>query len=148
MATKTFQYRYALKTSPEVIYAYLSKPESYKKLSPLIHAVENIQEQHEDGPRVISYTSVEKFRFLGFIPYSNPIRIQMTFTRPNEQIVTIVRTRFGVKVDFIFELTQDAHGCLMTETITVHAPRWLAGFVMKQARQVQQVRAAALNTLT
>jgi ligand-binding SRPBCC domain-containing protein len=147
MAAETFQYSYFIVAPPARIYAHLSEPSNYTGLSPLIVQVDNIVTRTDpDGRGVFTYESVEMFRFFGFIPYANRLKVATTLTQPDRQIVSQVDSPFSVHVQFIFDLQPQDNGTLLTETITAHMPWIVRGFVVRQAKAVQRARAEILRS--
>ncbi len=146
MATQTFQYAYLISAPAPQIYQHLSEPSNYMGLSPLVISVSDIQwGTNPQNQRFVSYKSVELFRFLGLITYHNPLDVVMTLTNPNHQIISDVKTGQNVTVRFVFDLHEQTDGTTVTETITATMPALLSGFVIKEAKSVQQNRAKVLK---
>jgi ligand-binding SRPBCC domain-containing protein len=147
MAIETFQYSYFIAAPPAQIYAHLSEPSNYIGLSPLVVQVDNIATgTDQEGRAVFTYESVEMFRFLGFIPYANRIKVATTLTQHDRQIVSVVDSPFSVHIQFIFDLQPQDGGTLLTETVTAHMPWVVRGFVVSQAKAVQKARAEILRS--
>jgi len=146
MAAQTFQYSYFVRGSATKIYDHLADPNNYMGLSPLLISVTDIHwDSNQQNQRFVRYKSVELFRFLGLFSYHNPLDVVMTLTRPDQQIVSDVQTRQNVSVRFIFDLSPEPEGTTVTETISARMPLLLSGFVVSQAKSVQQNRAKVLK---
>jgi len=146
MANDSFEFRYHVNAPIERIYAHLAEPASYVGLSPLVVAVEDIEHSSdEQGRAVMRYLSIERFRFLGFIRYDNRIRVTTTLTQPNQQLVSNVDSPLWVKVRFVFDLQPEGSGTWIHETVTAQMPGLLRGFVIQEAKSVQQTRAQILK---
>jgi ligand-binding SRPBCC domain-containing protein len=146
MANETFDYRYFVDAPAEAIYAHLAEPASYIGLSPLVTAVHDISHSTDaQGRTVVHYVSVEAFNFLGFIHYDNHIRVAMTLTQPPRQIVSDVDSPFWVKVRFVFDLQPEGSGTWIHETVSARMPGIVRGFVIREAKAVQQARAQILK---
>lgn len=146
MAAETFEYRYFVATPPERVYAHLADPASYVGLSPLVIAVDDVRYSTDaQGCAVVSYLSVERFTFLGFIRYDNRIRVTTTLTQPDRQLVSDVDSPLSVKVRFVFDLQPGDSGTWLHETVTARMPGLLRGFVTQEAKSVQQARSRILN---
>ena len=146
MTTQTFQYAYFVRAPTSKIYEHLADPLNYVGLSPLVGEVSDIErainEQHQS---IVTYKTVEMFRFLGFIHYPNPLNVVMTLAQLNQQIISDVQSTMNIKVRFVFYLKEQADGTTVTETITTNAPALLSGFTLNQAKTVQQHRAKTLK---
>lgn len=143
----TFQYTYRIQAPVGKIYKHLSEPTNYIGLSPLLISLTDVLwDTNLQGQRFVQYKSVELFRFLGFIPYQNPLDVVMTLTIPDRQIVSEVQAPQNVRVVFTFDLQPQGTGSTVTETISIQSPLWAKWFVISQARAVQQNRAHVLTT--
>lgn len=146
MAAETFENRYFVSAPADRIYAHLADPASYVGLSPLVTAVDDIEHSTDaQGRAVVRYLSVETFKFLGFIRYDNRIRVTTTLTQPGVQLVSDVDSPMWVKVRFVFDLQPGDGGTWIQETVTARMPGLLRGFVIGEAKSVQQARARILN---
>lgn len=146
MSTQTFQYAYLVHAPAAQIFEHLAEPANYAGLSPLVGKVSDVQwDINQQNQRIVTYKTVEAFRFLGFINYSNPLNVVMTLADTNRQIISDVQTGMNVTVRFVFNLKEQADGTTVSENITASAPALLIGFVISQARSVQQHRAKVLK---
>ncbi|HEX2621020.1 MAG TPA: hypothetical protein VHL11_12755 [Phototrophicaceae bacterium] len=151
MAVATWQYRYFIAAPAAQIYAHLVEPTSYIGLSPLVISVADITTGTDgDGRDFCRYVSVERFHFLKWITYDNPIRVTTTFTQPDREMISEVDSRPGVHVQFIFQFDPDSTGTTagtwVKETITATTPSVLLNFTVSQAKAVQQARSGILKT--
>ena len=145
MAVETFAQRYFIPAPAERIYDHLAQPENYVGLSPLVVAVRDVQTSRDpQGREVQRYVSVERFHFLGFIRYDNLIRVTTTLTQPPAQLISEVDSPGWVHVQFVFDLQPDAEGTWIDETVTAQALPPLIGFVVAEAKRVQQARVGIL----
>lgn len=146
MASDSFEYRYFVNAPAEQIYAHLAEPASYVGLSPLVVAVEDIQHSTDaQGRAVMRYLSIERFKFLGFIRYDNRIHVTTTLTQPQRQIVSNVDSPLWVKVKFVFDLQPEDGGTWIHETVSAQMPGLVRGFVIQEAKAVQQARSQILK---
>lgn len=148
MSEVTFTYRCEIVRPVSEVYAHLTQPESYIGLSPLVTRVYDISHHTNDEGQVVAQcVTVEHFRFLGFIPFNNHIRVLSTRVSPNRLLLNEVHGALNVYVRFVNEFapTQDGVGTVIIETVTVHCPGWLQGFVVGQAKSTQVVRFARLK---
>ncbi|WP_244945051.1 SRPBCC family protein [Couchioplanes caeruleus] len=139
MSTEQFSHTFWAPAPPGRIHAHLSRPESYVGLSPLVVAVRDIRRTDQ----AVSYVAVERFRF-GPLSWHNPIRVTMTSPVPGRRLTSDVRSPGRVHLVATVDLTPEGEGTRVTEAVTVSFPRLLRGFVLGQARSVQQARAAEL----
>jgi hypothetical protein len=147
MASETFEYRYFVAAPAETVYAHLADPASYVGLSPLVVEVSGVEHSTDaEGHAVVRYQSVERFRFLGVIRYDNRIRVTMTLTQPQRQIISDVDSPMQVRLRFVFDLQPENGGTQVRETVTAQMPSPLRGFVVSEAQRVQRARAEILKT--
>lgn len=137
---ESFSHSYAVAAPAAKIFAHLVRPESYIGLSPLVVAVRDVR--HE-GDKV-SYVSVERFTF-GPLKWNNPIRVTITPVVPGRRLVSDVISPGRVRLTSTVDLRPIPSGTEVTETIEVSFPALLRGFVLGQARSVQQARATELT---
>ena len=147
MAYQTFEYSYFIDLSADQLYAYMTEPEHYARLSPIVGDMRNLRlfynAEHQE---CFEYDTVEALHFAGMIPYSNPIHVTATMTIPNQQMLAAVDTRLGVRMRFVFDLIEENGGTLVRETVEAHAPRLLQSYVVAQAKAVQQARVEMLKS--
>ncbi|MEO8395673.1 MAG: SRPBCC family protein [Chloroflexota bacterium] len=147
MAHEIFEYSYFIDVPVDQVYAHLAEPEHYAKLSPLVSEVLHLRRGvNAEGQSFFEYDTVEALHFAGIIPYNNPIHVIATITQANRQIASEVDTRFGVKMGFLFDLEAENGGTRIRETVHATAPRLVQGYVVDQAKQVQQARAGILKS--
>jgi hypothetical protein len=146
MTVKTFSHTYFVRAPAPQIYEHLAEPANYAGLSPLVGKISDVEwdvnEQHQS---MVTYKTIEMFHFLGFITYPNPLNVVMALTTPNQQIISDVQSSLGIRVRFTFDLQPQGDGANITETITANAPTLLMGFVISQAKSVQQHREKVLK---
>jgi hypothetical protein len=144
VATDVFSLNFMIPVSAEAIYAHLIDPHSYVGLSPLVVEVRDVRATRDSQDRnTVSYVAVERFR-AGPLRWDNRIRVTMTATRPGRQLVSEVVSPGRVRLTATVDLTSTTDGTEVTETISVRSPGPLRRFVVRQARAVQQQRAAEL----
>ena len=145
MGLATFEYGYFVRAPVEQVYAHLADPASYVGLSPLVISVRDVERSVDNGLIVFRYRSIEQFHFFGVLRYDNRIRVTMTLTRPNAQIVSDVDSPLRVKVRFVFDLRAQDGGTWMQETVTAQSPGIVQGYVVSEAKRVQQERERILK---
>ncbi|RMI30650.1 SRPBCC family protein [Nocardia stercoris] len=134
MPEKIIRNTFVVAAPVEAVYEHLARPENYIGLSPLVVAVENVQEG--------SYVAVERFRFLG-LKYDN--RIQVRFhTAPGKAVWGDVDSPGRVHMDWRFDLTADPDGTHVDDELRLRTPFGLMAFASGQARKVQLARAEIL----
>ncbi|HVU13797.1 MAG TPA: SRPBCC family protein [Phototrophicaceae bacterium] len=146
MAQETFATRWFIHAPAEDIYAHLADPNHYIGLSPLITAVSDVEQSVDaQGLTVYHYRSVEQFRFFGWLRYDNRLRVTMTLTRPNQQLVSDVDSPLNVHVRFTVDLEPGDGGTWLTETVSAQMPAIVRGYVVREAKWVQEERARILK---
>jgi ligand-binding SRPBCC domain-containing protein len=141
MAHERFEYAYEVHAPVDQVFAYFADPERYAHLSPIISDVRNVQHGvTAQGQPFFEYDSTEALRFARLIPYNNPIHAKVTLTEVNHQIVAHINTRFGVNLEFVFDMDAEDGGTRIRETIDFHMPLLVQNYVVSQAKQVQQAR--------
>ncbi len=146
MAAATFQHRYFVNVSPSKLYEYLSQPQNYVGLSPLVTEVSEPQSSSDSqGQSVIRYEAVETFKVLGFLRFPNRIKVAMVMTHPARQMINQVEAAFNVRLKFVFDFEPEGSGTWVHENVTAHMPLLLRGFVVSQAKAVQQARGEILK---
>lgn len=148
MLEVTFSYRCEIALPVTAVYGHLADPENYVGLSPLVTRVYDIK-RHVNGDQqaVVQYVTVEHFRFLGFIPYDNHIRVTSTQVQPNAILINEVHSPLNVYVRFVNEFSpiEADRGTAIVETVTIRCPRWVRDFAAGQAKSTQAVRFARLK---
>lgn len=145
MAAASFHYRYFINAATPKIYAHLSEPSSYIGLSPLITEVSNVQPITDAEGQSIQYEAVETFHFWGFIRYPNRIKVRLVLTKADAQMVHLVESAPNVRLRFTFDFRPENGGTWIDENVTATMPLPLRGYVVAQAKSVQQSRAQILT---
>lgn len=145
MAAATFEYRYFINAPASTIYAHLAEPQNYIGLSPLVTEVSHVQQLQDTEDRTIQYQAVETFHFLGFIRYPNRIKVRLILTKPNRQMIHLVESIPNVRLRFVFDFEPEGSGSWVNESVTAHMLLPLRGYVVSQAKAVQQARAQILK---
>ena len=146
MAAATFQHRYFVNVSTPKVYEYLSQPQNYVGLSPLVTEVSDPESsQDNQGQRVIHYEAIETFTFLGFMRYPNRIKVDVILTHPDKQMINLVEAALNVRLKFIFDFQPEGSGTWIHESVTAQMPLPLRGFVVAQAKAVQLARGEILK---
>ncbi|MEW9551034.1 SRPBCC family protein [Nonomuraea sp. NPDC050783] len=126
---------------PAAVRAHLSEPASYIGLSPLVVAVRNVRRE----PGRIRYTSVERFRLLGFLRYDNPVEV--TLHPAEDGVAGEVDSPGGVRLAYRFGLAARRGGTQVIDEIRVRAAFGpLLRYAARKAREVQLARADVLTT--
>jgi hypothetical protein len=148
MSQSQFDYTCLIAAPPSHIYEFLSEPQNYRGLQPLVIDVRDVEYgEDEEGHQIRRYVAVERFRFLSAIRYDNPIRVLVTLAKPGELLINDVEARFNVRVHFVTAFKPDGIGTEVAETVTIHAPRLLQSYTVNQAKAAQQARFSNLKTL-
>ncbi|WP_405494369.1 SRPBCC family protein [Nocardia sp. NBC_00511] len=134
MPDKILSNTFTVAATVEAVYEHLIRPENYIGLSPLVVAVEDVQ----DG----SYLAVERFRFLG-LKYDNRIRVSLLGT-PGKAVWGEVHSPGGVHMAYRFDLTTTPDGTRVDDELRLRTPFGLMAFASGQARKVQLARATIL----
>ncbi|MFE3024894.1 SRPBCC family protein [Nocardia tengchongensis] len=134
MPEKILSNTFTVPAPVEAVYEHLIRPENYIGLSPLVVAVEDVQ----DG----SYVAVERFRALG-LKYDNRIRVALLGT-PGKAVWGEVDSPGGVRMAYRFDLTATDAGTRVDDELRLRTPFGLMAFASGQARKVQLARAGIL----
>ncbi|MVU78283.1 SRPBCC family protein [Nocardia sp. ET3-3] len=135
MPEKILRNTFTVPAPVEAVFDHLSRPENYIGLSPLVVAVEDVQ----DG----SYVAVERFRFLG-LKYDNRIRVSLLGT-PGKAVWGEVNSPGGVHMAYRFDLTTTPGGTRVDDELRLRTPFGLMAFASGQARKVQLARGIILT---
>lgn len=130
----------------EVVYEHLNDPHHYVGLQPLLTHVDAVKFGEQDGCKTVSYETVEAFRWQGIVLYRNRIRVQTIFTRPPEQLNTVIYSFPNITLNVEYIFTPKGNGVLINETMQVHTYAWLAKFVTNEATRVQNTLLANLKS--
>ncbi len=150
MATETWDTTFRVLASPATVYQHLADPYNYVGLSPLLVEVRDVVPDTDDQGRPrVAYVAVERFRFARVLHHDNLIKVTLTQTHTNQELVSDVRSPGGVRLTARVTVTGDAGGTgadatVVTETVRVTFPALLRGFVTSQARAVAAFRAVEL----
>ena len=148
MPQSQFDYSCFIAVPPSLIYEYLSEPEHYRGLQPLVIVVRDVEYgKDNEGRQTRCYVAVERFRFLGFLRYDNPIRVLVTLAKPEELLINNVEARFNVRVNFVTTFQPENGGTQVAETVTIRAPRLLQSYTVNQAKAAQYARFTTLKSL-
>ncbi|MFI6939125.1 SRPBCC family protein [Streptomyces sp. NPDC050418] len=139
MSTEEFSHHVSVEAPPERIFEHLARPESYIGLSPLVVAVRDVVQEGD----AVRYVAVERFP-LGPLHWDNPIKVTMTFPKPERQILSEVVSPGRVRLTATVDLEPQGEGTRVTETVRVTYPRLLRRLVIGQATKVQRYRLAEL----
>ncbi|MFE3194946.1 SRPBCC family protein [Nocardia sp. NPDC059240] len=134
MPEKILRNTFTITAPAQAAYDHLTRPENYIGLSPLVVAVEDVQ----DG----SYVAVERFRLLS-LKYDNRIRVSLEGT-PASSVWGEVNSPGGVHMAYRFDLTPTPEGTRVDDELRLRTPFGLMAFASGQARKVQLARATIL----
>ncbi|MFE3228636.1 SRPBCC family protein [Nocardia sp. NPDC059228] len=134
MPEKILRNTFTVPAPMEAAYEHLIRPENYIGLSPLVVAVEDVQEG--------SYVAVERFRLLG-LKYDNRIRVSLEGT-PGKAVWGEVNSPGGVHMAYRFEFADGPEGTRIEDELRLRTPLGLMAFASGQARKVQLARATIL----
>ena len=137
-----------IQAPPAAIYEFLSDPEHYKGLQPFVVDVRDVvYGTDEDGRAISRSVTVERFHFLKFIGYDNPIHVLLTATKPNEVLDSHVDSPGWTRVHFQTMFQPENGGTRISENVAIHTPRLLQFYVVRQAKVAQHVRFTNLKAL-
>ncbi|GII52244.1 hypothetical protein Pth03_06330 [Planotetraspora thailandica] len=139
MSSKVLIDEFHVDAAPEKVFEHLTTPENYIGLSPLVVAVSDVDRSE---PRVVRYTAVERFRFLGVFSYDNSIKVALH--TDGLSVHGQVKSPGNVRMAYRFDLAPDGTGTRVTDRLDMTAPWFLIGFAAGQARKVQLARAEIL----
>lgn len=143
-----FDYSCLIDVPPAAIYEYLSEPNNYRGLQPLVVAVRDVvYGEDQEGRQTRTYVAVERFRFLGFLRYDNAIRVLITLAHPDEVLINDVESPFNVRGRFVTTFQPRDGSTQVVETVTIKTPRLVQRFVLDQAKAAQHARFMNLKAL-
>lgn len=123
---------------PDAVYAEISDPNNLLGLQPLVVQISPIsRSQDSEGNTVLSYQSVELFRFAGVLSYRNPIRVQSTLYPKQFGMKSIVKSRPNVELEFVYRLTSVEQGTRLDLAVNFTAPSLVRDFVLSQLNAAQ-----------
>ena len=123
---------------PEIVFAELSHPNNMLGLQPLVVEVSPVsREQDSNGNIVLSYQSVELFRFASLISYRNPIQVRSTLYPDQGKIVSNVKSRPNLDLEFMYDMVAVEGGTQLDLTVTYTAPSLIREFVLSQINMAQ-----------
>lgn len=126
------------------VYDHLSEPRNFLGLQPLLVEMSPVQRTVEDGLSVVTYETVEAFR-LWKLTYHNRIQVRMVMAEPNVRLETAVNAKLNVHLDVVYRFAEENGGTRLRETMEIHAPRLMMGFVYSQALAAQRQTLKALK---
>lgn len=123
-----------IQAAATAVYNHLANITNHPGLQPLIVAAQEIDRHVDDqGHTVIHFYSIEKFSFLGFIPYHNKIRVKMTQIPEEHCLIQEVDSFPNIRLVSRTIFQADHQGTTVTETLHIDTPNLVAGFVQKTA---------------
>lgn len=117
------------------VYAHLADITNHPGLQPLVVETQELgRGVDEAGHTVVHFFSIEQFRFLGFLPYRNKIRVKMVQAPEENLIIHEVDSFPNIRLisQTHFE-PEEGGGTAVSETLHIDTPNLLAGFVQKTA---------------
>jgi ligand-binding SRPBCC domain-containing protein len=147
MAEHSFQEQYFVAAPVERVYAHLSEPQNYVRLSPLLAEVNDISSHvNTAGCRVIHYQAVEELRWFGVMTYRNAIDVTLTLAELNRRMISDVRGILNVRLRFAYDFAAaDDKGTAISESVNVHAPALLLRYVAGEAQSTLHKRVQMLK---
>lgn len=136
-----------INTTPQAAYAHLANLDNHPGLQPLVIATEEL-ERGEDaqGYQTKCFYSIEQFRFLGFIPYKNKIKVLMTLFPEANTIVHEVNSFPNIYLRSETRFAEVEGGTAVSETVAIDCPDLLMGYVRKTAVSAHEVLMQNLKT--
>lgn len=123
------------------VFAELGTPARFLGLQPLLTDVREVA----SGPDTRAFEAAERVRILGPIAVRNRLRVELRLDPAHARIGFATRAPLGVRLDGDFALTAADAGTRVVESVTVACPRWIAGFVLRQAIGAQEALLANLK---
>jgi ligand-binding SRPBCC domain-containing protein len=142
---RSFELKITIDRPVPVVYAHLANPTNFLGLQPLLTSMSPIQETIVDGRRVCRYETVEAFRVGGIPLLRNRIQVETTLTEVDRRIDTRVRSFPNIALQVYYDFVAEGQRTLLAERMEITVARWLAGYVVRQAMQVQQQTLANLK---
>jgi len=131
---------------PDTVYAELSDPQNFLGLQPLVIEVSPITRgQDAEGNTVLSYQSVELFRFGGVIPYRNKIDVKSTLYPNRLAMTSHVKSQPNVQLRFDYQISGVEHGTRLDLSISFTAPIVVRDFVLSQLNAAQDAVLTSLK---
>jgi hypothetical protein len=125
--------------SPARVYAELVDPRRQLGLQPLLTSVTEVAGSFDTKTGVVArhFEAVEVFRALGIQWFRNRIRVRVVPLEPGRRVDFEARSRPGIVVRSSFELSPDGDGTRVRESVELHSPAVLMGFVRREGRAAQ-----------
>lgn len=140
MPSETFEKSIIVSRTPQEIYDYLSHPNSFVRLQPLIKGIYNIQQgRNLVGQTTFSYEATEELFFFGFVKYNNHLRATMTLADPGRIILQEVDAPMNVRVKQLLKFTlMDDGGSEVIDAIEIIAPSALLSYAVRTAKEAHE----------
>ncbi len=91
----------------------------------------------------VRYTATERFTFLGFIKWDNPIAVEL-FTDDSARVGKTSKSPGGVRMACRFDLSAEGTGTRMEDALDLSAPSLIIRYAAARGRKVQLARARIL----
>lgn len=140
MPSETFEKTIVVNRTPQEIYDYLSHPNSFVRLQPLIRGIYNVQESRNMvGQVMYTYEATEELFFFGLVKYDNHLRVTMTLADPGRIILQEVEAPLSVRLKQLlkFNLLDDG-GSEVIDSIELNAPSGLLGYAVRTAKDAHE----------
>jgi hypothetical protein len=142
---RTLAFPVHIRRPVSLVYRHLAQPESFIGLQPLLTSISSIQEIRIDGKCGYHYETVETFR-IGSLPVlQNRIHVQTVLTGPDRQIDSVVHSWPNIRLDVHYQFTALGEETDLVEQMLISAPAWVAPYVVRTARRVQEQTLANLK---
>lgn len=139
MKNISFQKSIEIRAAATAVYNHLANIANHPGLQPLVVETREIGHGVDgNGHTVIDFYSVERFRFLGILPYRNKIRVQMTQIPEENLLVQSVDSFPNIRLVSRTVFEEVAGGTAVTETIDIVTPNLVANFVAKMAEAAHE----------
>jgi carbon monoxide dehydrogenase subunit G len=117
---------FSLTADPEKVFQYLSQPELFVSVHPVVYKMEAI------GPD--KYRVFEKIR-LGFIPYSFNYEAEMSGDRHKQQVHVMAVVQKHTRIEMLFSIKPGNNGTVVEEELRITSPLPIRGFMEKFIRR-------------
>ena len=143
MAEATFALDVEIKRSPAEVTDFLANLENFASLHPLIESITKTESTNDDpGPRY--YEVVDR---IPFGPFSFRTEYRASIERVSDvEVHGNAWQSPGIRVRTVYRMQGSAGGTHLYESVSIEAPRILAGYVARKARDAHAETLARIKS--